>query len=282
MTKIPRRFHFVFGLRPQTSPFHIVHYLCLKSCIEVERPESVHFHCHHEPYGPLWDRIRPALSVHRIEQDLWVRDHPSYFEHQEGRFIQGWNLGYAHQSDFVRLRVLLEHGGVYADMDTLFVQPLPAARFGEDFVIGEEKLGDGPDMGTHRRSLCNAFLMCTPGAEFPTVWLRRMREVFDGTWSRHSCQEATELQARMPGTVCVAPARNHFLHPCTPEGIRTLLEDLDTDTRDVYSLHLWAHVWWSPLRVDFTSFHAGLLTEQFIRDVDTTYTVAARRFLDAR
>jgi hypothetical protein len=279
VTKIPRRFHFVFGLRPQTSPFHIVHYLCLKSCIDVERPESVHLHCHYEPFGELWDRIRPALTVHRIEQDAWVRDHPSYFTHEEGRLIQGLNLGYAHQSDFVRLRVLLEHGGVYADMDTLFVQPVPAARFDEAFVIGEERLASVTER-PHRRTLCNAFLMSARGAAFPKVWLSRMREVFDGTWSRHSCEEATALRERMPESVWVAPVRNHFLHPCTPEGIHTLLVGLDPDLSEVYSMHLWAHVWWSPLRTDFTTVHAGMLTEDHIRTVDTTYTVVARRFLD--
>ena len=26
---IPRTFHFVYGLRRQTEPFHLLHYLCL-------------------------------------------------------------------------------------------------------------------------------------------------------------------------------------------------------------------------------------------------------------
>jgi hypothetical protein len=34
------------------------------------------------------------------------------------------------------------------------------------------------------------------------------------------------------------------------------------------------------LRTDFTAFHAGLLTEDYIRNVDTTYNIVARRFLD--
>ena len=41
---IPRTFHFVFGLKPQTEPFHLMYYLCLASCLAVERPQAVVLH----------------------------------------------------------------------------------------------------------------------------------------------------------------------------------------------------------------------------------------------
>ena len=46
---IPNIFHFVFGLKEQTEPFHLMYYLCLASCIEVNTPDKVCFHYHHEP-----------------------------------------------------------------------------------------------------------------------------------------------------------------------------------------------------------------------------------------
>jgi hypothetical protein len=45
-------------------------------------------------------------------------------------------------------------------------------------------------------------------------------------------------------------------------------------------MHLWAHLWWDEARTDFTDFHAGLLTESYIRSQETTYNVIARQFLD--
>lgn len=278
--RIPNRFHFVFGLKPQIQPFHIAEYLCLESCIQVNRPERIDFYYHYEPYGEWWERISPKVELHRVELESHVRDHPSYFTHEEGRFIKGWNLDYAHQSDFLRLRILLEHGGIYADMDTIFVNPLPRDLFDKEFVIGEEDPVQGPDEDEPHASLCNAFLMSAPDAEFGRSWLERMHEVFDGTWSRHSCMEAALLQAEAPDSVHVVPKRSHYKHPATQEGIRTLLEDVDSDNEGVYSMHLWAHLWWSALRTDFTVFHAGLLTEDHIRNVDTTYNVVARRFLE--
>ena len=35
----------------------------------------------------------------------------------------------SHEADFVRLDALIAHGGVYADIDTLFVHPVPARLF---------------------------------------------------------------------------------------------------------------------------------------------------------
>jgi hypothetical protein len=280
VSSIPNRFHFVFGLKPQTEPFHVAHYLCLESCIRVNRPDRVDFHYHYEPHGGWWDRIKPRLRLQTVELESFVRDHPSYFTHEEGQFIKGWNLDYAHQSDFLRLRILLERGGVYADMDTIFVNPLPPELFEERFVIGEEDPVLIPGEGTPRESLCNAFLMAAPGAEFGRLWLERMHMVFDGTWSRHSCAEAARLRSLAPDSVHVVPKQCFYKHPCTPEGIQTLLEGLDDDFEGVSSMHLWAHLWWSRLRNDFSAFHAGQLTEDYIRSVDTTYNVVARRFLD--
>jgi len=280
VSAIPRDFHFVFGLKPQTEAFHIVHYLCLESCIRVNQPERIVFHHHYQPYGEWWDRIKPRLELDRVDLEAHVRDHPSYFTHDEGRFIKGWNLDYAHQSDFLRLKLLLSLGGVYADMDTIFVNPLPPDLYDEQFVIGEEDPVTGPDDDAPHESLCNAFLMCPPGSEFCRRWLERMYRVFDGTWSRHSCQEAASLRAEAPDLVRVEPTHRFYKHPCTRDGIRMLLEDLDPDLDDVTSLHLWAHLWWSVLRTDFSAFHAGRITEEYIRSVDTTYTVVARRFLD--
>jgi hypothetical protein len=77
----------------------------------------------------------------------------------------------------------------------------------------------------------------------------------------------------------VVDQRHHFMHPCTPDGLAALFERRDDDLDGVYSFHLWAHMWWSRLRTDMSMFHAGDLTEDYVRNADTTYAVAARRFL---
>jgi hypothetical protein len=278
MAEIPNVFHFVFGLREQREPLHVAHYLCLESCRRVNRPDAIHFHYRHEPHGPWWDRIRPHLTLHRVTTPSEVAA-AAYAATEEGRYIARAGWTYAHEADFLRLRALLALGGVYADMDTLFVQPLPQRLYGHDFVLGEEAPLPGAD-GLLRPSLCNALILARAQAAFPARWLARMGEVFDGTWSRHSCQEAARLWGEMPAAVHVVPPRYFYRHPATREGVQMLLEGLDPDFHDVYSMHLWAHLWWDEWRTDFSTFHAALLTERHIRTVDTTYNVIARGFLD--
>jgi hypothetical protein len=278
MAEIARRFHFVFGLKPQTEPMHVVHYLCLESCRRVHRPEAICFHYRHEPHGPWWNAIKPHLSLHPIAEQSPMPDAARYGETEEGRLIRNAGWAYAHEADFLRLSILLEQGGVYADMDTLFVQPLPARLYEKPFVLGEEApLADAD--GVLRPSLCNALIMAQPGAAFAQRWLESMREIFDGTWTRHSNQEAVRLWAEMPDAVHVVPQTFFYKHAATPRGVRKLLEGCDPDTTDMYSVHLWAHLWWDPWRADFSSVHAGEITPEAIRTVDTTYNILARRFL---
>ena len=279
MPKIPCHFHFIFGLKPQTSPFHIAHYLCLESCRQVNQPEQMTVYYTHEPYGPWWEKIKPHLALKQIEPEVFVADNPVYSQTPEGQFIQQQQLVYAHQADFLRLKILLEHGGIYADMDTLFLQLVPENLYNQSFVLGAEDPVRSGENEACEDSLCNAFIMSEPAAAFGRQWLANMYQVFDGTWSQHSCLEAGRLSKRMPEAIHICPQRFFYRHRSTPEGVQTLLMGRDFDYTDMYSIHLWAHLWWDKQRRDFSSFHAGLLTESFIRTVDTTYTVAARRFL---
>ena len=179
----------------------------------------------------------------------------------------------------MRLDVLIEAGGIYADMDTLFVQALPRRLFEYDFVLGEEPPQAGT-LGVLRPSLCNALILSRPGAAFALRWREQMRRVYDGSWDRHSTREAARLWGEIPAAVHVVPQRFFYRHAFTREGLHTLLAGFDPDYNDVYSMHLWAHLWWDQGRTDFTDFHAGLLTEAYIRSEDTTYNVIARQFLD--
>jgi hypothetical protein len=134
--------------------------------------------------------------------------------------------------------------------------------------------------GVVRPSLCNAVMLARPAANFPARWRERMADAFDGSWSRHSCQEAARLWSETPDALHVVPQRYFYLHPPTQAGVHALLEACDLDFQDVYSLHLWAHLWWDEWRTDFTTLHAGLITTEHVRSVDTTYNVIARGFLD--
>jgi hypothetical protein len=279
MSTVPasRVFHFLFGLREQTQPLHLLHYLCLESCRVVNQPHAIHLHYRHEPYGPLWDRIRPHLSLHPIPSSPPDYDPRRYADSAEGRLIAALGLDYAHEADFLRLDVLLQHGGVYADMDTLFVRPYPESWYTQAFLIGEEAptLRPGEPI---RPSLCNAVMFSQPGARFASAWRSRMAQVFDGSWSRHSCDEAAALWGLLPDAVHVVPEECFYAFPCSRDGLRALLEEDHPLPEGAFSLHLWAHLWWARERTDFSPMHAGMFDLDRLRRVDCTYSRLARRF----
>ncbi len=278
MAEIPRIFNFVFGLRQQTEPFHLAHYLCLESCRRVNRPEVIYFYYRHLPYGPWWDHIAPYLILCPLADTPTGFDPTRYQHTQEGRFIINNGLSYAHETDFFRLEILIKHGGVYADMDSLFVQAYPDALYRHECVLGEESPLAGSN-GILHPSLCNAVIMAQPQSRFLRRWRESSNVEFDGSWSRHSCQLAGRLWAEMPETLYVTPQRQFYRFGLGRPSFVALFEENQPDLRGVCSIHLWAHLWWSEARTDFSDFHSGLLTERYVHEADTTYARLARQFL---
>ena len=153
MAQIPRIAHFVFGLKPQVQPFHLLHYLAIETCRRILKPERIFLHYNDLPFGVYWDAIRPHLTLCRVELATEVLDAP-----HDPQLVPDI-YRYAHHSDFVRLDALIEHGGVYADIDTIFLRPLPDALFEAPFVIGREAAYADELTGEIQPTLCNAFLM---------------------------------------------------------------------------------------------------------------------------
>jgi len=269
---IPRIAHFVFGLRPEPEPFHLVHEFAVRSCLDVLHPDEVHVHCHHLPTGPQWDRISDQVTVHRVHPAAAVLAH-RYDDPLVARYA------YAHHADFVRLDVLAEHGGLYADIDSLFVAPLPDALWRMPAVVGREADVPDPAGGTPRPAISNALLMAPPGSEFVDAWRSEVADALDGTWAAHSCFLAHDLAARLPAQVHVEPQRTFHAYAPTPAGIALLLEHPPPVMAGIVSLHLAAHLWWDEDRRDISTIHAGMIDEAWIRASPSTYATAARRFL---
>lgn len=273
MARIPNNFHFVFGLIPQTEPFHLMHYLCLSSCIAVNKPEKIYFHYKHLPYGKFWDMIAPKLTLMQITE---ASDLLSFQYHDQ--LVSRYQ--YAHEADIIRIEALLKYGGVYADMDTLFVNKIPVHLYEWPCVMGMEKVAWNEPLAQQAGgSLCNALIMAEPGAAFLSVWLRQMADYFDGSWSAHSTFLPYMLSRQHEGLVHIEPKQSFFHFDWDPVGINNIFMKKAAITEGIYSIHLWAHLWWSPVRNEFTPYDYRFLTADYVAYSQATYASIAKRFL---
>lgn len=249
MARIPNIVHFVFGLREQSETFHLMYYLAIESCRIRQQPEAIFFYYHHLPLGMYWDLIRPHLTLVRVSPVSELEG--VVYDEQ----LVPARYRYAHHADFIRLDALIEHGGIYADIDTLFLAPLAAYLFEHAFVIGRESNVKDELTGEIRPSLCNALMLAEPGAPFAKEWRQRMAGAMNGTWSNHSCFLPQELSVEMPESVHIEPPQSFLGVPCSREGLSTLLDEGSEgpDLTDSYSIHLWAHLWWEQERTDFSN-----------------------------
>jgi hypothetical protein len=123
--------------------------------------------------------------------------------------------------------------------------------------------------------------MARPGAEFARVWRRRMAAALNGTWNDHSGFLAERLSQELPEHVHVEPVDSFFPVPCSRAGLAALLEGGPIDLERSYSVHLWARLWWSAGRTDFSKRHGGELTVSRLRDSDSPLARLVRPFLPA-
>ncbi|TBH96375.1 hypothetical protein, partial [Escherichia coli] len=106
-----------------------------------------------------------------------------------------------------------------------------------------------------------------------------MADRFDGSWSGHSTLLPYQLAQRMPGALHVEPETSFYAFDWRPERIDALFLRDRPLPPEARSLHLWNHLWWSPARRDFSRFHAGRLTPEYVAFARTTYARLARPFL---
>ena len=262
---IPDIFHFVYGFRPQSEPFPLIHFLAIRSCLEVNQPQQVMVHCAGRPWGPWWDRLTGDITAVDAAPAPEVDSHA-----YDARVPEIYR--YAHHADFVRLDGLIRHGGIYADIDTVFIRRFPEELRAYPFVAGRETDLSG------EASVGNAMLAAAPKAAFAQRWRGAMAEALDG-WSDHSTILPARLSAAYPAEVHLEPTVTFYPFGHSRPDLQRLLQADEPVPAETISVHLWEHLWGDKRRTDCSSFHAGLVTPRNIRAVDTTLFRVLRRFL---
>ncbi|MDQ8706965.1 glycosyltransferase [Streptomyces sp. LHD-70] len=265
---IPNVIHLTFGFSPDFGgkEFSLVHYVCLRSMVAVNEPDRVYLYYAYEPSGPWWDRALELVTPVRVEPPTSIGGVP--ISHP------------AHQSDVVRLEKLLEHGGIYLDMDILCVRPFDDL-LDAGVVLGEQ--AGTVDGKLTIDGLCNAVILARPGAPFLRRWLDGFDPATslwsgfrstgrDELWDEMSVQYPAHLARLHPDEVTVKSWRSFFWPSWREEDRRALFVDDDPgDFPGAYCHHLWETLAWRD--------HLADLTPKSIKEGTSRFCVLAQQYI---
>ena len=247
--------HYVFGMTPDFGgkPFSLLHYLSIRSAHLTLSPAKIFVHFRHEPQGLYWDLAQPMITKRKLKSPT-------------NRIFNVTIQHPAHQSDVVRLQILLKEGGIYLDSDALIFQPFPKSWFSKDFVIGQEGLNASIGLG-------NSIMMSKPNATFAKLWLGSYRNFTNSLWAHHSIHLPKWLWKSHPTLVHVV-GHDRFLYPLwTKEGLQEayVRNNFTFGTGRQVAWHAWSHVAWDS--------YLRNLTVESIQEADTSFKRAVSPFL---
>lgn len=264
---IPNIIHIIFGLDENTidpdweygkpgRPFSLIHYLCMKAAIEVNNPDKLMVHYCYEPQSDWWEKAKllPKIEFNKVPMPLDLNGNPIKV--------------YAIRADLLRLRTLLQYGGIYIDSDVLCMKPF-TPLLNNQFVMGEQ----------HQRGLCNAVILSQPEAEFAKIWLShfyteniKCREVHDEHWDYLAVLLPFEISKQRPDLIQIENYKAFHWPLWTWHGNdNDLFKYHPTDAfPNAYCHHLWESMHWE---------HLYDLTIDRIKIYDTYLNKQLRKFI---
>ena len=221
MSQIQNVFHFVYI---KERPWKLHHFLSVKSAVERSGAEKVVIWCDEEPEGEYWDRTKPLVEVQRVKAPTEIFGKP---------ITQP-----AHKSDVIRLQVLIEHGGIYADTDVIVVKPF-TELLDNQFVMGQQGVRGA-------EGLCPATMMGAKDSEFGKRWLMGFKDSFGGgppgspTWCTHSVNYPLWLSQQIPDHITILDHFAFFFPLYHQPHVEAIFEEgKEYPNPTAYSHHLW-------------------------------------------
>jgi GT2 family glycosyltransferase/mannosyltransferase OCH1-like enzyme len=258
--KIPNIIHFVYGFKEKNLDFELYKYIAIKSAHEVNKPDKIYFYYYYEPEGYWWNKIKKYLTLVHITPPKEIYGNKLYH--------------YAHKADIIRLQKLIEHGGIYLDIDTICLKSF-CDLLHYDFVMGKQTNFDN----TSTYGLCNAVILSAPNSFFAQKWLETYKTFRskgrDSYWDEHSVLKPLTLSNIYSEHIKILDY-NKFFYPLWYDINNILfnnnfnIEEYKSIITNNYCIHLWD---------TYSNNYLKNLTENFIFDNNTLYNIFSRKFL---
>ena len=164
----------IHQVRFNQKNFTFVDYVCVMSAFRNQRPDLFYIHTNipdGQFEGKYWQWIQQNEQIHSRVRVVYVELPTEIF----GQSFDMDEYGLWHASDVVRLRVLMEYGGIYMDNDVYIIQNLDKYRKFEATINWDEG-----------KSLCNHFIVANRNARFLPLWISSYEDYRPDLW--YKCQ----------------------------------------------------------------------------------------------
>ena len=160
-------------------------------------------------------------------------------------------------SDYDKVKILIEHGGIYLDMDVLAIRPMDDLRKYSCTVGLENAL-----------KVCSGVIVCSKDHPFLYLWLDNYYDEFDpykDLWAFHSGRVPSVLIKRYSNLIHIESDKFH--KPNFRE-LEYICGNKNYRWKDNYTLHTWIRLW---------PYNCPFPTEESIKTMNSTYGQIARQ-----
>lgn len=226
ITMIPKIIHFIFGLDSEfcNKPFSYFHYLNIKSANIVNPTYKLKVYFKHKPSTVWFDKLSEFCELVEIAEI-------ESFNNQSIVYKE-------HISDYLRLNILSNFGGVYIDTDTICISPFDDL-LNNMCVLGMECGSHDINNPLEMIGLCNAAILSIPNSEFIRIWIENYTTNYQASdWNYNSVRLPYQLSQKYPSLITILPQNAFFKYSWGHHGKRYIF-DSNSNISECYSLHLW-------------------------------------------
>ncbi|WP_282597101.1 glycosyltransferase [Rufibacter aurantiacus] len=195
-------------------------------------------------YVEEWKAFHPSWNIKLWNEDNF-HDDSIYFKNAYA------NGNWANVSNYVRLKVLLEHGGIYLDTDIKVVKEFDDLLAYNCFLGFETGSTSASDFWVN-----NAVIGACPNHSFVFKCLEKFNTVFDGLEKANesSPQLVTKILIEDYGLKSygrqvlrdeIQLLESSFFYPIPWNHVKATLNYLEYITSDTYAVHMWGRTWFT-------------------------------------
>ena len=236
---IPNIVHMIFL---DKRPLQRFAFLGILTVFNKVNPITLFIHCTHAPHGEFWIMIQEMHEIAKRIVIVNVNQPISIFSHTPA------SNDFAHQSDIVRLNILMNFGGIYIDSDMIVLRSF------EDLLNSTFTIG----LQTYT-NFCNGFIISHRNSRFLRVWYDSYRNVDFSCWDCQSSQYPSKLWLNMTNEVTALNVESFYDPSFSRQDIHELFQEnkfKPARIRSPYSGKYGQHLWHSiPIATKYLRLH---------------------------